>query len=343
MRWTAGMVSTERVKMSNRLVSEEVLDEAVDWMVILSSGEVRLDQRREFEQWLGRGPQHAQAWAVVQGAMNEPLQALQTTQAEVSSEIQQQGFERVILRPRTRRNFLAKTLALAGIGLSTAAFSHRHFPLTSWRADYATATAERLTTRLADGSLLRLNARSAANFSLQSLYRQLTLQRGEVQVDVAASNTPFVLTSNEGRVQSSLESSSKASFLVQQLSGASRVSALTDGVEVQLSAGQRLHLERGESVLFNASELLQRQSDQAFRTEWQAGMHIAHNESLSDLMAAFKPYYHGFIRVAPEAADLSVYGGYPLDDIDQVFDSLAQTLPLRITRLSPWLTHIDLA
>jgi transmembrane sensor len=44
--------------------------------------------------------------------------------------------------------------------------------------------------------------------------------------------------------------------------------------------------------------------------------------------------------VAPEVRDLRVQGVFPLDDPDRVFSALAETLPIRVNRYSPWLTLI---
>ncbi len=64
------------------------------------------------------------------------------------------------------------------------------------------------------------------------------------------------------------------------------------------------------------------------------------DDPLEHVVDALRPYSRGFVRVAPEVRDLRVQGVFPLNDPDRVFTALAETLPIRVDRYSPWLTLI---
>ncbi|MNI78379.1 fec operon regulator FecR [compost metagenome] len=58
------------------------------------------------------------------------------------------------------------------------------------------------------------------------------------------------------------------------------------------------------------------------------------------MVEALRPYSRGFVRLAPQVRGLRVQGVFPLDDPDRAFNALAETLPIRVDRYSPWLTLI---
>ena len=66
-----------------------------------------------------------------------------------------------------------------------------------------------------------------------------------------------------------------------------------------------------------------------------------HDEPLSSLIDALRPYQTGVLRISPEAARLRVFGVFALDNTAHTLSALAQTLPLKVTRYGPWLTVID--
>jgi transmembrane sensor len=59
------------------------------------------------------------------------------------------------------------------------------------------------------------------------------------------------------------------------------------------------------------------------------------------VVEALRPYCRGFVRVAPDVRSLRVQGVFPLDDPERTFNALAETLPIRVDRYSPWLTLIS--
>ena len=71
-------------------------------------------------------------------------------------------------------------------------------------------------------------------------------------------------------------------------------------------------------------------------------MLVARDQSLDQVVDALRPYRAGFMRISPAAGRLRVLGAFPLDDPDRVLESLAQTLPIRLTRYGGWLVSIDL-
>lgn len=76
------------------------------------------------------------------------------------------------------------------------------------------------------------------------------------------------------------------------------------------------------------------------REAWARGILLARDIPLSDVIRELGRYRHGHLSVDPAVADLRVYGGFPLHDIDQTLALLADVLPIRISHPLPWWTSI---
>jgi transmembrane sensor len=68
----------------------------------------------------------------------------------------------------------------------------------------------------------------------------------------------------------------------------------------------------------------------------------AHDLPLGEVVQALRAYRAGFIRVAPRAAALHVYGTFSLDDTDRALAALAETLPIAVNVYQRgWLVTIE--
>lgn len=172
-----------------------VVEAAVDWMVLLSSGEAAEADRVRFEAWLQADPRHAAAWEAVAGAVK-------TTFAPLGDGASIQAAGAALLAPVSRRRALRNALLLALAAGGLAALVDRQTPLRTLAADLRTGTGERHTYPLPDGSEVTLNARSAVDLAFDGRARVLRLRAGAVYVRVAADAArPFIVASPDGEVQ----------------------------------------------------------------------------------------------------------------------------------------------
>ncbi|MCS5514721.1 hypothetical protein NWF32_01095 [Pseudomonas qingdaonensis] len=74
---------------------------------------------------------------------------------------------------------------------------------------------------------------------------------------------------------------------------------------------------------------------------WMEGRLEVDDASLGSVIDALRPYRYGVLRVSPAAAQLRVFGVFPLDDSDRALQSLAQVLPISVEAFGP-ITLIDL-
>jgi transmembrane sensor len=115
---------------------------------------------------------------------------------------------------------------------------------------------------------------------------------------------------------------------------------LQHSVNVRLFDGTSIDLQEGQSAVMQAGSIAPLAGDQHHRADWMIGRLNVLDDPLEAVVNALRPYSRGFVRVAPEVRNLRVQGVFPLDNPDRVFAALAETLPIRVDRYSPWLTLI---
>ncbi|WP_313619823.1 FecR family protein [Achromobacter sp.] len=306
------------------------LESAVDWLVLLSSGNVAAADQAGFERWRQSDPRHAAAWETVNAAVKGSFDAL-------GQGGQRQAAQAVLQAPPARRRALRNMLVLALAGGGLAALVDRQTPLRTLTADLRTGTAERRIFTLPDGSELTLNARSAVDLDFSAGARRVRLRSGAVYVRVAPdASRPFMVVSADGEVQAL-----GTIFGVARDGGASVASVIEHSVEVR-AGGQRRTLHAGEGVRFGAQGVGQPDATLGDAAAWQNGMLVVHDEPLGAVVDALRPYRRGVIRITPAAARLRVLGAFPLDDTDRTLESLRQTLPIQVSSLGGWLVGIEL-
>ena len=313
---------------------DPVSEQAIDWMVSLRAGKPDAALQARFNAWLAMDPAHAQAWAKLQERLGGSFNTVRALDRRVPG---QAGEARqLLLQPHGSRRDALRVIAglgLLGGGLWLGARS----PLgDSLLADLHTGRGQRQDFTLADGSRLSLNADSAVDLQFDEQQRLVILRHGELMIQVAADpGRPLRVRTAQGEIRAL-----GTRFLVSQEQDASRVVVLQHSVQARLIDGTTLDLQEGQSALINARHITPVVGDQRHRADWLSGRLNVLDEPLEQVVEALRPYSRGFVRVSPEVRHLRVQGVFPLDDPDRTFTALAETLPIRVDRYSPWLTLI---
>lgn len=311
--------------------------DAVDWLLRLEAAGEDLSLHQAFDAWLRASPQHAESWQRVGSLLQQPIADLHRVEAHSPGQLR--AASNVLMTPDSvsRRNVLRSGLALMLFGVSGAAVFDRVQPLGGVWADRHTATGERQTFELSDGTRVSLNARSSVDIRFNDQRRVVHLREGQVFVDVATdTRRPFVISTAQGEVQAL-----GTQFMVSQESAGSLTSVQLHSVQVTTLGGSQRRVEAGQAAWFSESAVRPVPLSVSGRVDWRDGRIDIRDEPLGLLIDALRPYRRGVLRVSPQAAALHVYGVYPLDDAERTLQSLAQTFPLRIQHYGPLLTLID--
>ncbi len=310
--------------MPKFIAPDTVAQQAIEWMVHLHSGEMSDEERSDFERWRAEHHSHDLACRRIEKALGNMPQVA----AEPS-------LRKTLNNTGSRREFLTNALAITMLASTGGWFYNRHSPLTGLLADLHTATGERSTTRLADGSMLTLNARSSVDVKFDANRRHLYLTKGQIYIDAQPAQTPLVITTTHGEI-----SMRSGAFTVSVRSDGTRVAALSQAAQIS-ARNLSTQLLTGQGVLFNNQGIFPRQIAVHSESAWINGFIEVNDQPLGTLIEAFRDYRTGIVRVSPEAAKLRVSGVFPLDNTDYALEALAQTMPVVITRTSGYWISIS--
>ncbi|MDD0994733.1 FecR family protein [Pseudomonas sp. TNT2022 ID1044] len=313
---------------------DPVSEQAIDWMVRLRADTPNAALQERFNAWLDMDPAHAQAWARLHERLGGSFNTVRALDRRVPG--QTEHARQLLLQPHASRRDALRVIAglgLIGGGLWLGARS----PLgDSLLADLHTGRGQRENFNLADGSRLSLNADSAVDLHFDDQQRLVILRRGELIIQVAADPIrPLRVRTAQGEVRAL-----GTRFLVAQEQDVTRVVVLEHSVRTRLFDGSERDLQEGQAALLYAGRIEPLGSDQRHRADWLSGRLNVLDDPLEKVVDALRPYSRGFVRVAPEVRDLRVQGVFPLNDPERTLSALAETLPIRVDRYSPWLTLI---
>lgn len=305
-----------------------LLSEAADWLLTLRYGDDAARAQANFERWRQQSPAHGQAWA--------RAEAMLGVFAQVPPDIGKDTFQ-ALQRPNRRRGMgmLGALLLAAPAGW----LAWRHMPWREWRADVATATGERKSMVLADGSQLVLNTASAVDIVFTAAERRIRLQAGEILVtthaDPSPTYRPFVVQTPQGTVRAL-----GTRFSVRRLDDhTTRVAVIEQAVDIRPADGASRVLRAGTQADFEAGRIGPEAAVESSATLWEQGMLLARNMRLEDVVAEMGRYRSGVLRCHPAVADLRVSGAVSLADTDAGLALLARSLPLRIEQTTRyWVT-----
>lgn len=324
---------------------DALTEQAIDWMVELRSGAVDETQRAAFAAWLAADARHLHAWQSLGGALDATFGHASAGQGRASgarTDAVANAIQQASVLSARRRRVLRAALGVAGLGLGSSWVARSSGLLADWRADLHTATGERKTFTLADGSRLQLDARSSVDVRFSDGLRLVQLRQGQLRAEVFADAAPFVVRTEHADIRAL-----GTQFMVRQEEARSQAVALRDGLEVstRLAApAQREILAQGQGAWIDGTQIT-RLAGTGLTTAasaWTHGLLHAEDQRLDEVLAALKPYRLGYIRVSPEAARLRVTGIFGLDDSDAALQALAETLPIDVHRHSGgWLVRVE--
>lgn len=317
--------------------------QAAEWLVLLSADDADEQARaeRDFQQWKLTSPAHAEAAM----GMEQLLASLRGIRQKPASDqrLHQLIASEVRTTHRQRRN---KRLGAAlGICLMLCVpgwLSWQQRPGTWLLADLDTRTGQWQETRLEDGSRLTLAGGSAVNLHFSAQGREVELLRGAIRVDVAVDpQRPFRVVTEHGSIRAL-----GTRFLVNKQNDATDLSMLESKVLVRASQ------DAGQTVVVHAGQQLRMGRDgfdsprpidpQAVDQAWQQHRLIARGLPLPDVLDQLERQYTGLLSFDRQALQgIEVFAALPLDNPQRALQLLEASLPIKVSRLTPWLVRVQ--
>lgn len=306
-----------------------LIEDATQWLVLMHSGLATEAERRDYQHWRKQDPRHEHLCSQLEVRLG-------VFQAPTARTVGADVLQRTLNAPGSRRQLLRGALLGGGaLLLGAGLIKQRSVPFAELSADFHTGMGQRQVLTLADGSELSLNAQSAANVDFDVQRRVLRLLDGEVIVKLSRDpRRPFFVETAQARINVL-----GSRVLVREREGQGHVAALSGAVDIASHNGERLQLEGGHEVSYDAFSFGPVGLSRGGATAWVDGLLELRDTPLSQVIEAIRPYRRGVLRLDPAIADIHVSGLFRLDKPDQILDTLAKTLPIRISRRTDlWVT-----
>ena len=300
-------------------LSPKALEEAAEWLMRLSEGDLNDSERAEWEHWKLSSPERDRAWARAQLLQNKlgglpPSLAMSALDRPASPE------------RRAALGKLALLLAVMPVGWGSWKLAQNQ----QWTADYSTRVGERREWVLADGSRITLNTDTAIDVRFDSQQRLVHLREGEILVQTAHDAArPFLVSTRQGRMQAL-----GTRFTVRELNARTHLAVLEGAVKVMLAENSQtapLIVNAGQRTDFSAQTFGALGTADGNVDAWTRGMLMADKMRLADFVAELLRYRRGFVRCDPAIADLKISGAFPVSDSQRALGMLVQTYPVRVS------------
>ncbi|QHE94391.1 DUF4880 domain-containing protein [Pandoraea fibrosis] len=324
----------------------DVAQQAVEWWVTLNSGDATEALRVACLRWRDAHPEHERAWRHIEKADQRMRHVSGTLGAAVA--------QAALRAPHSRGRRMAVKAIAGALFVGTGAWVATDPLAVQWlRADARTGVGERRTLRLADGTTLVLNTRSAVRLSMDGETRRITLIDGEIMVTtgkdvghappraliVATAHATLQPMGTRFAVRQTGQGADGGT--VQVFEGAVRVDPLAPkafGREGIDASGGRL-VRAGEQTRFTSRDVATATPLGDGDGAWADGMFVAVDMRLDAFLAELARYRRGYVRCDPAVAALRVSGTYPLGDTDAILAVLPRALPVSVALVTRyWVT-----
>ena len=294
--------------------------QASAWLARLQGDGLDEAEVLAFDAWLDEAPEHRAAYSEVLGVWHDYESGAEAVLDQLSRSARkpaQRGFDRRwVIGVGGMAAAAAVTLAVAP-GLMTSTTS------------YATGKGQHQQVKLADGSVVDLNAETKLSVTYGPFKRQVVLSDGEAIFDVA----------HDGRRAFTVEAGDRivrvlgTQFDVRHRSGDLTVTVARGKVEVRPSAASNkaFTLTRGQRLEVSGEGHAHLKAVDPQETfSWRAGRLVYRNQPLSEVVADLNRQFVQQIEIGdPALAETPITGVIVLDDPSSVVARLSLMLPIR--------------
>jgi transmembrane sensor len=329
--------------MSNRETNlkPDIVAEASAWFIEFRAGDITANARAKFHEWLRRSPEHIQAYIEVAAGWAELPTADPEGRLDIPALIKrarESQEENVVTVPqwtpaRVHRRSLsvrAWAASLAGVAIIVGGAAW----LTHYRANtFSTGVGEQRTVRLADGSMIELNALSTIRVRLSQQERDIDLAEGQALFHVAKDPArPFIVKSGATTVRAVGTQFDvyrrKSGTVVTVVEGRVAVAGPESSSLPPNQPASSLFLVAGEQVTMPAQlppkeQPKPRRADVAVATAWVQKRLIFEETPLASVAEEFNRYSpRRLVILDPELKSVAISGVYSSADPDSLLGFL---------------------
>jgi len=331
-------------------LSDQINQQAAEWFTLMQAEDVSASDREALQAWLAEHADHREAFKRVdllwQGLGDlvgtaEGQALRQSVDSEsIAARVQSLFMAPLIMFKNTVSvpRYALSLVAVVCVAVGSLMLPTANAPVTAY---YSTERGEIETIVLADNTEITLGAKSAIRTHTSDLERSVELLSGEAFFDVAKDRQkPFFVTVNDVLVEVV-----GTQFNVQKIRDTVNVSVLEGIVNVFEQGSDDSQSGSLPDVTLTAGQKVVKENDRAFEAvtdvmtsdlgAWRLGRLIYRDISLADIVADTGRYFDGKIVLqSSDLADVKVTMTLRADQVGQLPEMLAQTLPLKVHVIS---------
>lgn len=316
--------------------SDQQVAKAINWLIKFESEQSTPTDQQAFHQWLTADPLHALAWQRLGQASKRFSQHLgdtskQKTTCHLTSNQTLYSLNIANKKLQAKRRTF-KTLSGVGvIALSTwvtrdyTGVGHTgQYVYGRLLSDLSTNVGEQKTLRLASGSQLTLNTKSAVDLDFKA-QPPLVLHYGELAINNSQGEK---LRAGDHLLSPEVGSE----FTVFNQNDVCRLNVVTGRVNCTLGNGEQYKITEGYGLVRQGQATRKFTSD-TNTLSWRQGLITAQRTQLGDFINELTRYKPGYLSCDSTIAELTLSGSFPIADTNAILDNLCQILPIRQQRI----------
>jgi len=325
---------------------DPLIEEALHWLVVLKDRNASAADREAFDQWLMLDPSHGDAWRRAQlvwtrldrigPAFRRRPQAPRSPGPSrwVATPTMRPPFVSAPMRAG-RRRFLYGAGAVAALAMPATLVAMRGRVF----ATHATRAGERRTIVVEDGSAIELAGATSLSVDFTGDLRRILLQEGEAAFDVVPDPArPFEVHAASGYTRAL-----GTAFDVKMSDGLVTVAATDQSVRVSANDAEPVTVNEGQLVRYGPNRTgTVRDADLDQVEAWRRDRLVFQDAPLGEVIDDLERYRGGrIVLLDSRLRALSVTGSYATSEADAVLDALANSLPVRVIRVSGLLVVVS--
>ena len=325
------------------LSRDQRLEQAARWLVRSQDKDFTPEDKKQMTAWLDEAPANREAFEEMcetwehMGVLTPVLAPIPIHPYKAKKYA---GVKAILSRFKESKNRVAVAVAAMAVLvlLCLPVFRTYFFQQAETIHAYKTMIGEQKILTLSDGSVLKMNVRSALSVRMSSLLRQVELNEGEIFFAVAVDpDRPF-----EVRIPNGLIRVLGTAFNVKSRSGRVAVDVERGRVLVKdapkgtgdMRAG-RVTLAAGQGVDIDPSGHLSRlrPSDMKQVLAWQNRQAVFKNTPLEQVLRELELYHDVRVKLAcPELEAKGITGTFDMRDLDQTLEVIMAATSLQAER-----------
>lgn len=300
-----------------------ILEQALDWLLLMDENGLSETQKIEFEQWKNLSIQHQKNWQKIENVQNKLKQNTEKIPKSIA---------RDLLTHQKITQILPLNLMLimiCSVVIASIYFAHEQ----AWTSDYSTTYGEQKEILLNDGTKIHLNSKTAIDVQYGEKQRNIILKFGEIYVETGKDekHRPFTVLNKDGAMLAL-----GTAFDVRQENEFTTLSVTQHSVEATTqSTNQKIKLETGYSMDFNKTQFYPKQKINIENMLWRHSLMMVDRMDLAEFSKIIEKNYG--LKVEADTtlshqAELKISGTYPMNDLERLITLLEDTYGLEIKK-----------